>query len=196
MDSSVHGILQARILEWIAVPFSRGSSQPRDQTQVSCIAGRFFTSGAMREALSQHLNPKGLKNLNSLKASRNHFSKRAKSFSLNLKEFKRFFCFLCLRPFWFSSTCLLPHLSLPFWIDSTLVMTDTYSENVGNSSSVFKSASSEFWIWFSVREGFHGGLVVKNLPPMQEPQVWTPGLEDPLEKGIATHSSIFAWRVP
>ena len=41
--SSVHGILQARILEWVAIPFSRGSSWPRDQTQVSCIAGRFFT---------------------------------------------------------------------------------------------------------------------------------------------------------
>ena len=40
----VHGILQARILEWVAIPFSKGSSQPRDQTQVSCIAGRFFTS--------------------------------------------------------------------------------------------------------------------------------------------------------
>ena len=42
--SSVHGILQARILEWVAFPFSRGSSQPRYQTQVSCIAGRFFTN--------------------------------------------------------------------------------------------------------------------------------------------------------
>ena len=40
--SSVHGILQARILEWVASPFSRGSSQPRDQIWVSCIAGRFF----------------------------------------------------------------------------------------------------------------------------------------------------------
>ena len=40
--SSVHGILQARILEWVAIPFSRGSSQLRDQTWVSCIAGRFF----------------------------------------------------------------------------------------------------------------------------------------------------------
>ena len=40
---SVHGILQARILEWVAMPFSRGSSQSRDQTCVSCIAGRFFT---------------------------------------------------------------------------------------------------------------------------------------------------------
>ena len=42
--SSVHGILQARILEWVAISFSRGSSQPRDRTQVSCIAGRFFTT--------------------------------------------------------------------------------------------------------------------------------------------------------
>ena len=40
----VHGILQARILEWVAFPSSRGYSQPRDQTQVSRIAGRFFTS--------------------------------------------------------------------------------------------------------------------------------------------------------
>ena len=41
-DSSVHGILQARTLEWVAIPFSRGSSRPRDQTRVSCIAGRPF----------------------------------------------------------------------------------------------------------------------------------------------------------
>ena len=44
MDCIVHGILQARILEWVAFPFSRGSSPPRDRTQVSRIAGRFFTS--------------------------------------------------------------------------------------------------------------------------------------------------------
>jgi len=44
MDCIVHGILQARILEWVAFPLSRGSSQPRDQTQVSCLAGGFFTS--------------------------------------------------------------------------------------------------------------------------------------------------------
>ena len=41
---SVHGILQARILEWVAIPFSRGSSQRRTQIQVSCTAGRFFTT--------------------------------------------------------------------------------------------------------------------------------------------------------
>ena len=49
--SSVHGILQARILEWVAMPFSRGSSQPRDRTHFSCIAGGFFTIWATREAL-------------------------------------------------------------------------------------------------------------------------------------------------
>ena len=41
--SAVPGILQARTLEWVAFPLSRGSSQPRDQTQVSCLAGGFFT---------------------------------------------------------------------------------------------------------------------------------------------------------
>ena len=49
--SSIHGILQARILEWIAISFSRGSSQPRDRTQVSCIAGRHFNLWATRKAL-------------------------------------------------------------------------------------------------------------------------------------------------
>ena len=44
IEYTVHGIVQARILEWTAFPFSSGSSQPRDRTQVSCTAGRFFTS--------------------------------------------------------------------------------------------------------------------------------------------------------
>ena len=50
MDYTVHEILQARILEWVGFPFSRGSSQPRDWIQVSRIAGRFFTRWATREA--------------------------------------------------------------------------------------------------------------------------------------------------
>ena len=48
--SSVHGILQTRILEWVAIFFSRGSSWSKDQTQVSCVAGGFFTIWATREA--------------------------------------------------------------------------------------------------------------------------------------------------
>ena len=42
--SSVHGTLQARILEWVGIPFSRGSAQPRDRTRVSCMAGQCFTT--------------------------------------------------------------------------------------------------------------------------------------------------------
>ena len=49
--SSVHGILQERIVEWVAIPFCRGSSPPRDRTWVSCITGRFLTVWATREAL-------------------------------------------------------------------------------------------------------------------------------------------------
>ena len=57
-DSSIHGILQARILEWVAIPSSRGSSRPRDQTHVSCsswLAGGFFTTW---EARLPHMNYK------------------------------------------------------------------------------------------------------------------------------------------
>ena len=50
IDYTDHGILRARILEWVAFPYSRGSSQPRDQAQASHIEGRFFTSWATREA--------------------------------------------------------------------------------------------------------------------------------------------------
>ena len=48
--SFLHEILQTRILEWVAISFSRGSSRPRDQTQVSCTGGRFFTVWGTREA--------------------------------------------------------------------------------------------------------------------------------------------------
>ena len=53
--ASVHGFLQARILGWVAIPFSRGSSQPRDRTWVSSIVGGFFTVCATREAVRYQL---------------------------------------------------------------------------------------------------------------------------------------------
>ena len=76
MDSSppgcsVPGILQARILESIAILFSRGSSPPRDQTQVSCIIGRFFTNWTTRETQKyiQVINKYRIGNNNPLKYS-------------------------------------------------------------------------------------------------------------------------------
>ena len=56
MGYTVHGILQARILEWAVFPFSRGSSWPRNRTRVYCIAGGFFTNWAIREALAKQLS--------------------------------------------------------------------------------------------------------------------------------------------
>ena len=111
MDYTIHGVLQARIPEWVAFPFSRGSSQPRDRTQVSHIAGRFFTSWATREAHD--------------------------------KEEEKYFCL------W---TCTF----------GASLVTQT----------------------------------VKNLPAVWETWVWSLGREDPLEKEMATHSGIPAWRVP
>ena len=63
IDYTVHGILQARILEWVAFPFSRGSSQPRDRTQVTCITGRFFTSWATREVQDEEKRGEKLSDL-------------------------------------------------------------------------------------------------------------------------------------
>ena len=54
MDHTVHGILQVRILDWVAYPFSSGSFWPRNRTRVSCIAGRLFTNWAIREAWCMH----------------------------------------------------------------------------------------------------------------------------------------------
>ena len=55
--SSAHGILQVRILEWVAVSFSRGSSSSRDWTHVSCLAGRFFTTEPPGKPNSYHRSP-------------------------------------------------------------------------------------------------------------------------------------------
>ena len=60
--SSVHGILQARILEWVAISFTRGSSWPKDWTQVFCIVGRFFIIWPIREAHHLSLIPIFLEN--------------------------------------------------------------------------------------------------------------------------------------
>ena len=59
--SSVHGISQARILEWVAISFSRGSSQLRDQTWVSCLGGGFFTTEPPGKPACHRINPKDLK---------------------------------------------------------------------------------------------------------------------------------------
>ena len=82
--SSIHGILQARILEWIAIPFSRGSSWPRDQTQLSCIAGRFFTIWATGKILTyccQFIEKNMLKDTNEMSDKQIHWGRSGKLLS-------------------------------------------------------------------------------------------------------------------
>ena len=112
--SSVHGILQERILEWVDIPFTRRSSWPRDQTWVSCIAGRLFTVSA--------------NNLHGVTQS-------AKA-----------------EPTWRARAQPLCRLG------ASLV-----------------------------------AQLVKNSPAMREIPGWSLGQENPLEEGMATHSSILAW---
>ena len=84
--SSVHGILQARILEWVTVHFSRGSSQPRDQTQVSCIAGRFYTIWATREAQNTVHDPFCVLFIYGIKIKKEIKHKQMKPFHLLLQH--------------------------------------------------------------------------------------------------------------
>ena len=57
MLASVHGISQARILKWVAISFSRGYSQPKDQTHISCIAGESFTTESLEKTLLSSMSP-------------------------------------------------------------------------------------------------------------------------------------------
>ena len=86
--SSLHGIFQAIVLEWIAISFSRGSSQPRDQTRVSCIVDRCFTVWATREqCMATNENWWAFSPL-----FQNHLSKGLRGCTLLLCRFKRFVC--------------------------------------------------------------------------------------------------------
>ena len=124
--SPVHGILQARILEWVAISSFRGSSQPRDQTQVSCITCGFFTIWATREDQgkcfqkihrAQSSSPTGLEICREMLGLKPHPPPAACTCPRQKRRkncFLIFQCQLCLR--W------LPHLdSSPFSIFPTIL---------------------------------------------------------------------------
>ena len=117
--SSVHGIFQAKALEWVAISFSRGSSRPRDQTQISRIADRCFTIWATREAYSLYciIYPHSLFilyivvcTLNPLPlycSSSSLFSLMISLFSISLSLF--LFCYITSLLYFLDSTCKWYH---------------------------------------------------------------------------------------
>ena len=159
MDYTVHGILQARKLEWEAIPFFRGSSQPRDRSQVSCIAGRFFTSWATISRLkwASGVSPSPPRNITSSKL----FATPA----------------LFWDPPGFDRIEFLKKQNSRNRISINKIKTDVLITN-----------------WTGISPTMAQRL--KRLPPMQDTWVWSLGREDPLEKEMAMHSHILAWRIP
>ena len=152
-----HGISQARILEWVAISFSRGSSQCRDWTQISCIAGRFFTIWISREAPKGRAGPSRTKPWAGVRSS------------------------------WGQESIFL------VW-----ALWETLFGNLSKSYH-FLDFSFHFCQIGKFYLSFMRALVtqtVKNTPAEQEIWVQSLGQEDPLKKGMATHSSILAWRMP
>ena len=151
--SSVHGILQAGILKWVASPFSRGSSWSRDQSWVSCIAGRFFTIWATREVCSNIIS---------------HYYRSAHGVS---------------------------HQVLVALLDILQRLKD---EQLAQTSTAVKWQSQD--LNSNSKMGSPGGANGKETPLLMqethETRVSSLGREDPLEKEMATHSSILAWKIP
>ena len=109
---TVHGILQVRTQEWVTFPFSRGSSQPRDWTQVSHIAGRFLTSGATKEVLPRGLERQELADLKFWRLRRSQW--RNGSLKLEVTEIQRVnFSLSVTRVLGYRSNCLLVILKSP-----------------------------------------------------------------------------------
>ena len=164
-----------RILEWVAYPFSRGFSEPSNQTRISCIAGKFFTNWAIREA--QNLWKSGVKIC--------HFSKHQPSV-ISEKWLLRIVFYLEDNYIFFvdfsdssdgkESTCDAG--------DPSLIPGSGRSPGEGIGDPLQYS-------WASLVT-----QLIKNLPAVRETWVWSLGWEDPLQKGKATHSSILAWGIP
>ena len=171
--SSDHGVLQARMLKWVAIPFFRGSSWVRDRTLIACIAGRFFTVWGTCEA---QLNRWPLA-INSVMSSLYPLPRggdiRAKGEvrgNWKCQPSNKWLILLVVSP--------------PF---SGYIRTFKKSPHLHNKRYLYKDT----YIYTSLV-----AQSVKNLPTMQEIQVQSLGWEDSPEKEMAAHSSILAWRIP
>ena len=140
-DQMVHGILQARILEWVVFPFSRGSSQPRessqprDRTQAVRIAGGFFTSWATREARYKRYE-RQVSSVNSTAAW-----KRGACWSLTTAATAQFLWKLNLLMLWYIQCGLNPdQIQVRFLINKFYLFNEIY----GQIKHIIQSISLQF----------------------------------------------------
>ena len=202
--SSLHGILQARILEWVDVSFSRGSSQPRKRNWVSCIASRFFTDWATREALivcvcilfksRSWLSLNFVFSLIIYYNTSNHYFNQINQpcNTLTWPHFLEIMIGFCgsfhLHDFYNpTNPSSVNSLNSSSSFLNTIILQSDTSTTALNAQSIF----SGLGIWV-----FLVSQTVKNLPAMQETQVQSLGPEDSLEKRMVMYSSILSWRIP
>ena len=167
LQHTVHGILQAWILEWVAFPFSKESSQPRDWNQVSYIAGRFFTSWATRKS------PRILQWV-------------AYPFSSKSFQPRNWTQVSCIGGRFFTNWAIRTVLQitlLSMWFTYILWKSYTYDFQICSFNLDICLGLGKNWASLVAQ-------LLKNRPAMQETLVQFLGQEDLLEKRTATHSSI------
>ena len=181
--SSVHGIFQARVLEWIAIFFSRGSSRPRNRTRVSRVAGRRFTVWATREASGK--SSKEAPSGPDLWVGFDYAEKSKGSSSWGNRR----------KPRPMARNCdPNPRESE----EASLACVNRPRERREGKLRKYTEAwwMGPFVLWyFNIRTSLVAQMV-KRLPTMWQTQVQSPGREDLLEKEMATHSNILAWKIP
>ena len=219
--SSIHGIFQARVLEWVSISYSRESSQSRDRTWVSQIVGRRFTIWATRCGVDVDINssPKIHIKLTTLPrlpytCKQHHYPTFNSSIKpRNIRIIVNFPCCLkiiLLIYFYILSICLffcpMGHHFHPktLYLSSALGFPHSPVDkesacNVGDPGSIpGLGRSTGEGIGYPLQYSWASQVapLVKNLPAVQETCVWSLSGEDLPDKGKATHSSILAWRIP
>ena len=180
--SSVRGIFQARIPEWVVICFSRESSWPRDWTRVSCIGRRILyhctTWEAQREREREREVAQSCPTLCDLMDCSLPGSSVHGIFQARVLEW----------------------IAVPFSKESSRPRDRTWVSHIVDRCCTVCDLSQRSrncaYICICVCRASLAAQRIKRLPAVQETQVWSLGWQDSLEKEMATHSSILAWRIP
>ena len=177
LGSSVQGILQARLLEWVAISYTRGSSQLRDRTCISCVScfGRWILYHLCHQFWFLRTQCfRGISSLESGNVLYLNFSAVGPVLSLYVN--------------------LLLFLNHTFQTQKLVIQKLRKYTFINLISDIFLASYTYNIYLFNM--GFPGASVAENLPAKQETLIWSLCREDALEKEMATQSSILAWEIP
>ena len=214
---SIHGIFQARVLEWVAITFSRSSSLSRNRTRVSCIAGRRFTLWATREAFEYKVHPNHPTILikiqilpgkpDDMNPSIYTLWEAGSERALVYTHIYMFCSSIIRKRIFMEEEVVMTYIScswtlLHIRINCGALKTPRNQLALRPMKSIPRGAQGVAFLKFHSYHTvlkivcFPSGSVVKNPPAIQETWAQSLGQEDLLEKEMATSSSILAWRIP